>query len=377
MESSAKLAAGNVHKEVSEKSERSYACFYLPLSALAALFVANYLLLTFIAFGDVHVQRLGLWVKAKAYAIAALVTLNSTRSPSRQLAHNSQLTPPSILSYNPRMVSVRSLASACLLVALSACRSLVFMMEVPPLTPQEPIAHSAVAHRGSLHMGLPDNSLGALKQGIAAGVPFLEVDVRRSTEGELFLFHDGSVSSSNSEGPPELWGEKVESLSRKGRESVALASGERIPLLSSALDTVRGSGSALQLDFKGESDELVFAALDLLRSRGQLRDAVLQIRSPARIPRVLAHAPEARLIARVRSADALQEVLRYPVEFVELERWATPEAIKDAHQKGVKVLVNISGTSLDEPASWAFFRSHGFDTIMSDHADLVLKQSSK
>ena len=272
---------------------------------------------------------------------------------------------------------MRSLASACLLVVLSACRSIVFMMEVPPLTPQQPIAHSAVAHRGSLHTGLPDNSLSALKQSIAAGIPFLEVDVRRSSEGELFLFHDGSLSSSNSEGPAELWGEKVQALTREARESVVLASNERIPLLSSALDTVRGSGSALQLDFKGESDELVFAALDLLRARGQLRDAVLQVRSPARIPRVLARAPGARIVARVRSAEALEEALRYPVEFVELERWATPQAITDAHQKGVKVLVNISGTSLDDPTSWAFFRSHGFDTIMSDRADLAIKQSQK
>lgn len=273
------------------------------------------------------------------------------------------------------MRHLRTITSILLLLALSSCCFNVSMRDVPPLTKQAALDHLAVAHRGSLHTGLPDNSLAALRQSIAARVPFLEVDVRRSDAGDLFIFHDGSISSSNSEAPRALRGESVESLSRDQRDAVALGSGEHIPLLAAALDLIRGSGSTLQLDFKGESDQLVFATLDLLQSRGQLRQALLQIRTPSRIPRVLAYAPQARILARVRSADDLQEALRYPIEFVELERWATPEAIRDAHNKSVKVLVNISGTRLDEPMAWAHFRSCGIDTIMSDHADVAMRPS--
>lgn len=271
------------------------------------------------------------------------------------------------------MRHLRTLATILLLLALSSCCRAVSMRDVPPLTQQVALDHLAVAHRGSLHTGLPDNSLAALRQSIAARVPFLEVDVRRSDAGDLFIFHDGSLSSSNSEAPLELRGESVESLSRDKRDSVVLGSGEHIPLLAAALDLIRGSGSTLQLDFKGESDQLVFAALDLLQSQGQLRQALLQIRTPSRIPRVLAYAPQARILARVRSADDLQEALRHPIEFVELERWATPEAIRDAHNKSVKVLVNISDTRLDEPVAWAHFRSCGIDTIMSNHADVAMR----
>lgn len=277
------------------------------------------------------------------------------------------------MRYTNLMASRFRLLLTTALAALSSCCLNVSMVDIPPLSPQEPVARLAVAHRGSLHSGLPDNSIAALRQSIAAGVPFLEVDVRRSSEGDLFLFHDGSLQSSNSKSPGALWGEPVQALSRQQRDSVELGSGQHIPLLAAALDTIRGSGSALQLDFKGESDSLVFAALDLLHARGQLNEALLQIRKPTRIPIVLAYAPKARILARVRSEADLREALRYQIEYVELERWATPEAIREAHSSSIKVLANVSGTRLDEPLTWDYLRSRGFDTIMTNHADQALE----
>lgn len=273
-------------------------------------------------------------------------------------------------------LKLRLLLTTVLAVLASSCLN-VSMVEIPPLSPQEPVARLAVAHRGNLHSGLPDNSIAALRQCIAAGVPFLEVDVRRSSEGDLFLFHDGSLQSSNSESPEALQGNPIQALSRQQRDSIQLGSGQHIPLLAEALDTVRGSGSALQLDFKGESDGLVFAALDLLRSRGQLKEALLQIREPSRIPAVLGYEPKARVLARVRSEEDLREALRYPIEYVELERWATPEAIREAHSSSIKVLANIAGTRLDEPLTWGYLRSRGFDTIMTDHADQALEPTPR
>jgi glycerophosphoryl diester phosphodiesterase len=232
-----------------------------------------------------------------------------------------------------------------------------------------PLARLAVAHRGSLHTTEPENSLSALKQSIAAGILFLEVDVRLSDEGDLFIFHDGSLSWQNSDAPWELRGRKVQGLSRSVRESVVLdeRSGQHIPSLAQALDVVRNTPATLQLDFKGESDVLVFSTLDLVRSRGQLSQVLLQIRSPQRIPAVQRYAPGTRIIARVTTRAELENALSHHVEFVELERWFSVEAVERAHREGAKVLINVSNSKFDTPSNWTFFRARGVDTIMTDH----------
>ena len=263
------------------------------------------------------------------------------------------------------------------LAALSSCCLDLSIFAVPSLPPQQAVAHLTVAHRGSLHTGLPDNSVAALRESISAGVPFLEVDVRRSAEGDLFIFHDGRISPDNSEAPESLRGARVDSLSRQERALVQLGSEQHIPLLAEALDTVKGSGSVLQLDFKGESDSLVFAALDLLRARGQLHEALLQIRDPSRIPAVLAYQPNARVLARVRNDAELNQALQHKVEFVELERWATFDAIEKAHQKSVKALANVAGACVDEPDTWRYLRTRGFDTIMTNHAVAAMQQAAQ
>ena len=258
------------------------------------------------------------------------------------------------------------------LVAVFACCPPVSMVDVGPLPPQEPVAWLAVAHRGSLHSGKPDNSLSALRETMAAGVTFLEVDVRRSSEGELFLFHDGSLQRSNSHAPRALRGRRVQELSRAERSEVSLGGSEHIPTLAEALDVVQGRPATLQLDFKGESDEPVLQALELAESRHQRQQVLIQLRTYTRVPTVLARYPGTRLLVRVRSMEELNAALAYPIEFVELERWVTPEAIHVAHARGVKVLANVSGTRLDEKSTWDYFRTRGIDTVMTNHADQAL-----
>ena len=243
-------------------------------------------------------------------------------------------------------------------------------------SPALPLATLAVAHRANIHRGASDNSLRAMRESIAAGVPYLEVDVRQSSSGDLFLFHDGSLSWQNSDAPWGLRGEKVNRLSPSVRATIPLNDGEHIPLLEEALDLIRPTGATLQLDFKGESDENVLPTLDLVQSRGQLQQVLLQIRDVSRVQTVLQRAPSARILVRVTSMSELDEALRLRVEFVELERWFSPAAIERAHGAGVKVLINVSNSRFDQPGIWRFFRSQGVDTIMTDHADRSLQDSA-
>jgi glycerophosphoryl diester phosphodiesterase len=268
---------------------------------------------------------------------------------------------------------VTILATTLLIGTLSACGLRASVVDFPPLAPASPRIYAVAAHRGVLNGGtLPDNSLTAIRQSINAGVPFIELDVRRSEEGELFVFHDGSFHRDNSEAPSELRGRPIQSLSRTERESVYLDEGRTatIPTLAQALDAVQGSQSTLQLDLKGESDLLAKSTLDLAASRGQLLQVLVQIQSPERVGMVRTHYPAARILARCRSMEDLKSALRYNVEFVELEQWISSDGIALAHASQANVLINLAGSRLDEPQTWQYLRSRGVDSITTDRADL-------
>jgi glycerophosphoryl diester phosphodiesterase len=206
---------------------------------------------------------------------------------------------------------------------------------------------------------------------MAAHVPFLEVDVRLSDEGDLFLFHDGSLNRFNSYAPSRLRGRPIQSLTRNEREEVFLDPDKtmRIPLFEQALNAVKTSNSNLQVDLKGESDRLTFAVLEQVAKGGMLNRVVVQVRSSDRVALIRARYPAARVSARCLSMAQLDAALARNVEFVELERWISPEAMDKAHRKNTKVTVNIAESRLDEPATWEYLRSRGVDVLMSNAAD--------
>lgn len=288
-----------------------------------------------------------------------------------------------VVSSNPVRLSAvaRWLRAAALLsisivtiVTSSGCSLYPSLSDLGPLEVQPARTILTVAHRGNISSGtLPDNSLPALRHALAAGVQFLEVDVRRADDGTLFLFHDGSFSRSNSYAPSRLRGIPISQISSADRDTVSLdeAGTVRIPTLADALSLLEQSTnttSSLQLDLKGESDTLALEVLELVRARRLLHRVLLQLRTPQRVGVVLASYPTARILARCKSHAQLEQALAYKVEAVELERWITSEAVRLAHQRDVLVAINIAGSHFDEPATHQYFRARGVDMIMTNRA---------
>ncbi|MEN9845424.1 MAG: hypothetical protein RIS36_571 [Pseudomonadota bacterium] len=261
-----------------------------------------------------------------------------------------------------------TIVSLLTLLALG-CAPTIRDFESVPL--QKPMHRYAIAHRGSLHERFPDNSLPALKDSISKGVGFLEVDVRMAADGELFLFHDGSLQESNYSSPKELLGKPVQQLSTSDRGKVRLDSAGLIgiPTLREALATLDESTPAsLQLDLKGESDQLLEAVMKLLAKEKKLSRAVIQLKNPERIRRIRAQEPHARILARVKNMTDLNNAIASKVEFIELERWITGEAVEKCHAANITVVLNVAAPRYDTKETWEFFRARGVDSIMTDHA---------
>ena len=64
----------------------------------------------------------------------------------------------------------------------------------------------------------------------------------------------------------------------------------------------------------------------------------------------------------------LRHAIASGVEFIELERWITANAIEEAHAAHIPVVLNVAAPQYDTEVTWHFFRSKGVDSIMTDHA---------
>lgn len=267
---------------------------------------------------------------------------------------------------------LRYIALVLIEIGAVGCFQSISLDDFEDLPASQPIHRYAIAHRGSLHDGLPDNSLPAIKESISKGVRFLEVDVRKSRDGDLFLFHDGSLKKSNFASPLNLEGRKVQELTIAERNVVRLDANGLIgiPTLREALEEVKKSSSVtLQIDLKGESDELLESVVHLLKQENSLSRAIVQLKDPGRIQRIRSQEPLSRILARVKNMEQLNQAIAAHVECVELERWITAEAIQRAHAANIVVVFNVAAPPYDTEETWGFFRSKGVDSIMTDHAD--------
>lgn len=269
-----------------------------------------------------------------------------------------------------RFARLRHALLGATLSALTACAPSFDVSQLRAIPEAQPIIRDTVAHRGSLHDGLPDNSLPALADSAQRGARYLEVDVRLSREGHLFLFHDGSLRKENSSGPKDLFGRSVQELSIGEIAQIRLDPADTIgvPPLAEALKTLARTAATLQLDLKGESDELVHAVVAEIAKASAFERVVVQIRSSARVAWLRRSHPNVRILARCRDDQQLDSAIAAGVEFVELERWITAEGVARAHGAKIPVLINVAGSRYDEPEIWRLLRGRGVDLIMTNHA---------
>ena len=90
-----------------------------------------------------------------------------------------------------------------------------------------------IGHRGAAGHA-PENTLAAVQKGIALGVDFVEIDVRRTADGALVALHDSTVNrTTNGKG-------RVDALSLRKLRAFDAGQGERIPTVEEVLTRAAG-----------------------------------------------------------------------------------------------------------------------------------------
>src|SRR4051812_17787156 len=159
---------------------------------------------------------------------------------------------------------------------------------------------NVVAHRGD-HRVATENSVGSMRKAIADKVGFLEMDLRPSAEGSLFLMHDRTVRrTTNGRG-------RIRRMSDREVGGLRLDDGSRVPTLQRIMQIAKGSGVRLIVEMKAMAGAASYRDLAAQVSAFGTERVVVTSFSRARLTALRSVAPAIRqslIVARSRPTPA-------------------------------------------------------------------------
>jgi glycerophosphoryl diester phosphodiesterase len=216
----------------------------------------------------------------------------------------------------------------------------------------------AIAHRGEpiLHR---ENTLPALAAAVALGADMVEVDLRRTRDGEIVVLHDQTLE--------RLWGVAASVGDLDLAEVAALGDGDvRIPTLRAVLDAV-----PLPLMIDLTRREVVPGGLEAVLAAGAL-DRSLFVTGNVEAVRLLRGLSGAARIGLtwVEGPEPPLALLRE----LGAEYWnpifgcVNPDGVAAVHEAGSRV----STWTVDEPADMTRVLDAGVDAVVSNHIEALV-----
>ena len=245
-----------------------------------------------------------------------------------------------------------------------------------------------VAHRGTHAGNIPCNIIPAYKTALEDGADMIEIDVDRSRDGELFIFHPGMerVHLGSSGSLHDLTAEEVRALRYCNYDGTPT----QFPL--NTLDEVLeefGGKCLINVDKFWENPEAIYRAI----KRHGIQDSVIVKSKPSeKVISVLRDlAPDVPYLPIVSKEHPMHKsLMAEPISYIgaevlftsDTDTVATPEFIDMMHRDGKLVWVNtiiynhkhqLSAGHSDDAAicgdrdfAWADPARRGFDFIQTD-----------
>lgn len=222
-----------------------------------------------------------------------------------------------------------------------------------------------VAHRGASGYE-PENTVRAFKKALDMGVPMIELDVHLSKSGDIMVIHDETTPDKK----------KVKELTTQELQKYHVGKGERIPLLTEVLDLI-DQRTILNIELKAPGTEKAVAQLlnhyikekkwnpkkFIVASFDHHRIREFQKLIPS-IPTGVIFEGNPIELARIATQAHAQYAIMY-------FQWITPEFIKDAHGRGVKVYAY----TVNEKEEALKLKAMNIDGIITNYPDLLIKPS--
>ena len=227
-----------------------------------------------------------------------------------------------------------------------------------------------IAHRGA-SAAAPENTLAAFRLAADLGADGVELDVRRTVDGQLVVIHDASVDRTT-DGTGRVAALTLDQLRRfdAGRKFGPPFRGERIPLLSKVFEVL---GGRLLVDVEVKAAGVEAALLDLIR-KTQMMDSVLISSFDAQ---VVAHvrdlAPEMPAGLLQSAADPYAAVSVRATAYLPEVTALTADVVASCRSHGLRVITWTVRT--EEEARQAL--RVGVDGIIADDPTLIRKMLAR
>ncbi len=223
-----------------------------------------------------------------------------------------------------------------------------------------------IAHRGA-SAERPECTLAAIRRAIEVGATAVEVDVRMSSDRELFLLHDATLDrTTGGTGPANT---------RTLAEIQQLDAGswfdskyrdERIPSLIQAAQECRGRIDLL-LDLKEQGDIYDQEVANVIQKYGDPAKTIVGVRSVAQAERFRRLLPKSRQLALIPSAESVEDFAKAGVDCIRLwPRWLEEgdEPAKRVRAAGKRLHLNGTMGAFEETIRLLTFEPN---SLSSDH----------
>jgi len=229
-----------------------------------------------------------------------------------------------------------------------------------------------VAHRG-LSAGFPENTLAAFRNAIDGGVDAIELDNRRTADGEIVVLHDETVDRTT-DGRGRLSDVTLQELRAldAGRHAGDRFAGERVPTYQEVLQLTQESGVGLLLDIK-ESDRASHERIvSLTSSHGATGRVIVGARSVADLRAFRALSPGIRALGFVPEVGSIEAFAAAGADLIRLwPEWidAEPGLVGRVHALGRPVWVTAGAMPQGELQALIGKRVDG---ILTDLPEVLL-----
>lgn len=211
------------------------------------------------------------------------------------------------------------------------------------------IVRHIIGHRGSC-ADRPENTLASARRAIEAGATAVEVDIRRTKDGQLVLLHDALLDrTTNGKGPVgEKTLEEIRQLDA-GRWFAAKFAGEKVPTLGEVLTACRGKVDVM-LDLKEQGNDYAQAVVAEVKAKGEPKRTIVGVRSVEQAKQFRRLLPEARQIGLIANPDDLDAYVSVGVGTIRLwPKWLSDASLVErVRWAGAELLLGAGTGKPDE-----------------------------
>ena len=224
-----------------------------------------------------------------------------------------------------------------------------------------------IAHRGAAGKA-PENTLASIRQAIADGTDWVEIDVQETLDGEVVVIHDSDFMKLAGVNL-KVWDGTLEQIRKIdiGSWFDPGFSAERVPTLAQALAEAKGkAGVVIELKYYGHDQQLEQRVVDIVEQLGMTDEVVIMSLKYAGIEKIRALRPSWTI--GLLSVKAIGNLANLDVDFLAVARsMATPGFVHRSHAHGKRVFV----WTINDTVTLSRMMSIGVDGIITDEPALA------